>query len=94
MGGHMNRTMQLELPEDLYASLVEAAEKAGQKPEAVAVQWLTVAANKDRPYDPLEQFIDAFESPPEYRDWADNHDKYLGENLYREMRGNGDGEDA
>jgi len=35
--------------------------------------------------DPFEKFIGAFNSG--VPDWADNHDKYLDENLMRELRG-------
>ena len=90
----MDRTLQLKVPEEIYASLVEAAQKAGQQPEAVAVQWLADAVQKVQPYDPMEQFIGAFVAPPEFRDWAENHDKYLGENLSRGTSRENDEKDA
>ena len=35
--------------------------------------------------DPFEKFIGSINS--DIPDWADNHDKYIGEQLMREMRG-------
>jgi hypothetical protein len=90
----MNRTIQLEIPEEVYASLVEAAEKAGQQPEAMAVKWLAEAAQRGDLYDPLEQFIGAFASPPEASDWATNHDRYLGRNLHGDLIQKTDSGDA
>ena len=52
--------------------------------EEIALEKLA----KDEPKeidDPLDEFVGAFRS--DVPDWADNHDKYLGENLMREMRG-------
>ncbi|MBA2334086.1 MAG: hypothetical protein H0V90_04020 [Blastocatellia bacterium] len=35
--------------------------------------------------DPLDKFIGAFKG--DVPDWGENHDKYLGENYMRELRG-------
>jgi len=35
--------------------------------------------------DPFEKFIGSLHT--DVPDWADNHDKYIGEQLMREMRG-------
>jgi hypothetical protein len=71
----MNHPFILELPENVYESLLEKAKQAGKSPEALAVQLLT-AATQTVVDDPLEQFIGAFSSHGS--DWADAHDKYLG----------------
>lgn len=71
----MGHTMTLNVPEELYRSLVQRAEEAGQEPESLAVQLLTTATGPGV-YDPLEPFIGAFSS--QGSDWADRHDAYLG----------------
>ena len=80
----MNRTIQIELPEDVYTSLVEAAKKAGQQPEAVAAQWLADAIhrlNGNRPDDPFAQFIGSIPTDK----WANRHDELFGEHILEEM---------
>jgi hypothetical protein len=71
----MGHTLTLDVPEDVYQSLIQQAEQTGQPPEAVAVQLLA-SATQHKVDDPLEQFIDAFRSHS--ADWADQHDMYLG----------------
>jgi hypothetical protein len=77
----MNRTLHLEVSEDIYASLVEAAEKAGQQPEAVAVQMLTDAFNNHKSDDPFAPFIGAIATDK----WADRHDELFGRHIVEEM---------
>jgi hypothetical protein len=72
----MSHTLTLEIPEDVYESLLEAARQTGQRPETLAVQWLAQVPKKDVD-DPLEQFIGAFNS--QGSDWIEKHDDYLGE---------------
>ena len=71
----MGHTMTLNMPEELYRALVQRAEKAGQKPESLAVQLLRTVTEPGAE-DPLERFIGAFDS--QGSDWADRHDTYLG----------------
>ena len=66
----MGHTLTLDVPEEVYQSLLQQAEQTGQPPEAVAVQWLATAT-QHRVDDPLEQFIGAFRSQD--ADWADQH---------------------
>lgn len=68
----MGHAMTLNVPDEVYRSLVQRAEEAGQKPESLAVQLLASATEPD----PLEEFIGAFDSRGS--DWADRHDAYLG----------------
>jgi len=79
----MGHTLTLEVPEDVYQSLIQKAEHTGQPPEAVAVQLLTTAT-QPRVEDPLEPFIGAFSSHGV--DWADHHDVYLGTSVRDTMR--------
>ncbi len=71
----MGHTLTLDVPEDVYESLLKTAEQTGQQPEALAVQWLTQATQQDA-RDPVEQFIGAFNS--QGSDWVERHDEYLG----------------
>jgi hypothetical protein len=71
----MGHTLTLDVPEDVYQSLILQAKQTGQPPEAVAVQLLATAT-QHRVDDPLEQFIGAFRSHS--TDWPDKHDTYLG----------------
>ncbi len=80
----MTHSLTLEVPDNIYQSLIDKASKNGKKIEEVALEKL---ANGDEQHidDPLDEFVGAFRS--EVPDWAENHDKYLGESLYRELRG-------
>ena len=81
----MNYPLMLELPENVYESLIKKAKQAGKPPEVLAVQLLATAT-QTLIDDPLEPFIGAFSSHGS--DWADTHDKYLGlsakEKMHRE----------
>ena len=63
----MGHTLTLDVPEDVYQSLMQQAKQTGQAPEALAVQLLA-AATQHQVDDPLEQFIGAFSSHG--ADWA------------------------
>ena len=80
----MTHSLVLEVPESIYQSLVSEAEVEGRTVEEVALERLTVKKPQSA-VDPLDEFVGAFDSGG--MDWADNHDKYLGESLMREMRG-------
>ncbi len=82
----MTHKLLLEVPEDVYMSLVETARQEGQSPELLAAQWLAdVIRNGDLSEgDPLDKWIGAFSgSTP---GWADEHDKYIGEAILSSMR--------
>ncbi len=70
----MERTLTLEVPEEVFESLRRKAEEAGKPPEALAIESLA-AATGDRGGDPVEEFIGAFDS--EVPEWADRHDEHL-----------------
>ena len=71
----MGHSLQLDVPKEVYESLVRSAKQTGQPPEAVAVQWL-ISATASLEADPLEAFIGAF--PSDIADWGDEHDRYIG----------------
>jgi hypothetical protein len=83
----MERTLVLEVPEDLYEPLAETARRTGQTPEKLAMEWLATAIQSVID-DPVENFIGAFSS--NISDWADQHDKYIGRALMEHMRGQED----
>ena len=80
----MTHSLLLEVPESIYQPIVEEARAEGRKVEEIALERLANGKPK-KIDDPLDEFVGAFRS--DVPDWADNHDKYLGENLMREMRG-------
>ena len=80
----MGHTLTLEVPDEVYNPLLKTAEQTGQNPEELAIQWLA-AVVQTFSNDPLEKFIGALKS--DIPDWADQHDKHLGQSLMEEMRG-------
>jgi hypothetical protein len=84
----MGHKLILEVPEEVYEPLTQMAKKTGKTPERLAVEWLT-AASYVATRDPIEEFIGAF--PNDVPDWVDEHDKYLGQSLLEEERGEGTG---
>lgn len=78
----MEHTLVLEIPDEAYRPLVKTAKRIGQTPEKVAQDWLVIAIQTMLD-DPLEEFIGAFKS--NIPDWAEQHDKYLGQALMNEM---------
>ena len=83
----MTRTLRLELPDNVYRSLVRTAEQAGKSPEVLATDHL-MAIHRRQQADPVEEFIGAF--PSTAKDWVDRHDDYLGDaavsRMHRESR--------
>lgn len=85
----MSHTLTLEVPEEVYESLLKIAEQTGQPPESLAVRWLA-QASREGIDDPLEQFIGAFDGRGS--DWVDRHDRYLGEAALGAAKGSEDEE--
>lgn len=79
----MGYPLTLNVPENVYRSLVRQAEESGQPAEVLAVQLLTTATQPEAE-DPLEVFIGAFDS--QGSGWADHHDAYLGGSVNDTMR--------
>jgi hypothetical protein len=73
----MSHSLTLQIPEELYQPLIDAAERMGQTPEEVALKWLSEVAQQITD-DPIEQFIGAI--PSQVLDWTTQHDLYLGQN--------------
>ena len=79
----MTHSITLDLPEAVYKKLVEKASKNGKHIEEIAIEKLAVPSPEDIP-DPLDEFIGAFSSG--IPDLGLNHDKYIGEQIMRELR--------
>lgn len=79
----MSHVLQLELPEEIYKPLVKNAKQKGRSPEEIAIEYLKSILSKLED-DPIEKFIGAFQS--DIPDWADQHDKYLGQAQIEKMR--------
>ena len=79
----MRHTLTVELPEEIYEPLVKSAEQIGKTPEQMAAQLVTECV-KQLADDPVEKFIGSFAG--DVSDWADRHDKYLGDEALSHMR--------
>jgi hypothetical protein len=80
----MTHTLILEVPDEVFVPLAKTAQETGATLEKLAVEWLAAASRKGED-DPLEEWIGAFAST--VPDWADQHDKYIGQALMDELRG-------
>lgn len=79
----MTHSLTIEIPENIYQSLAQEAEAKGRKIEEIALERLA----NDEPReieDSLDKFVGAFSS--DISDWADNHDKYLGAELAKDLK--------
>lgn len=81
----MTHSLTLDLPEEIYQSLLKTALTNGKKVEEVAVAVLA-SVKKKKVADPFERFIGSVRS--DITDLAENHDKYIGENLAQDLNGN------
>ncbi len=79
----MTHSIVLEVPENIYQGIVKEAESKQRKVEEIALERLAKDAPREID-DPLDKFIGAFRS--NVPDWADNHDKYLGEELAKDLK--------
>lgn len=80
----MTHSLTLEIPEKTYRTLVERASKKGKQIEEIAVEKLAIPSPEDIP-DPLDKYIGYISSG--IPDLGINHDKYIGERLMRDFRG-------
>lgn len=81
----MTHSLTLDLPEEIYQPLLKTALTNGKKVEEVAVEVLASVKRKNVA-DPFERFIGSVKS--DITDLAENHDKYIGENLAQDLNGN------
>ena len=76
----MTHQLILEVPNEIYDPLAETAKSKGATPEHLALDWLA-AMSYHASRDPMEKFIGSM--PGDTPDWADQHDKYLGDELLK-----------
>jgi hypothetical protein len=72
----MGKTLMLEISDELYEVLDQAAKKVGKTPEALGVAWFAAAIERVV-NDPLFKYAGAISS--DVPDWADRHDQYIGQ---------------
>ncbi len=79
----MAHTLSLDLPDEVFESVVKKAGQEGTTPERLVTDWLasTTQLSDD---DPLLKLAGCFESG--LGDVGTSHDEYLGEALAQEMR--------
>lgn len=75
----MTQQVLLNIPDQLYQTLLQIAQKRGESLENLAIECLNEFENKSEEIDPLEQFIGAFNS--NNLDWVENHDYYIGKSI-------------
>ncbi len=80
----MTHSLTLDLPEEIYQPLLNTAMQNGKRVEEIAVEVLA-SVRKTKVADPFEKFIGSIKS--DITDLAENHDKYIGENLAKDLNG-------
>lgn len=83
----MAKTLTIQLSEDLELKLTAQAEKLNLSLESLILQSLEQTVNQIEPdqNDPLVQLFGSIKT--DIQDVADNHDHYIGQALYEELRG-------
>lgn len=79
----MRHILTLQLSEDVYSLLLKLSEQTGHLPEVLATQWV-ISETRKQTEDPLEEFIGRFKFGSS--DWADSHDRFIGEILNGNMK--------
>ncbi len=80
----MSHTLTLELPDEIYEPLAEAATQLGCHASDVALRWLAKQA-RARGVDPLRAFIGTFQSAEP--GWTDRHHELSADLAEDKMRG-------
>jgi hypothetical protein len=83
----MSHPLTIDVPEEIFSYLNKLALQQGKTPETLA-QELVSTAVQELEEDPLLRWAGAIDS--EISDVAERHDYYIGQALYRELRGNPD----
>lgn len=89
----MAKTFVITLPDDLEQALTIAAERLNKSPEEIMVQVLSeqlthspeLGGIQQAEADPLLQLIGSLSV--DLPDLAENHDRYIGQALNRELKG-------
>jgi hypothetical protein len=83
----MSHPLTIDVPEEVFSYLNKLALQQGKTPETLAQELVTTAV-QELEEDPLLRWAGAIDS--EISDVAERHDYYIGQALYRELRGNPD----
>jgi hypothetical protein len=85
-GVAMSNMVVLEVPQELYEALQAQAQKKGQEPDTLAIEWLTEAIQQASAIedDALIQLFGTIES--DIPDIAERHDDYIGRELVHKLR--------
>jgi hypothetical protein len=75
--------LTLQLPDDVYAPLLDRAQRAGKSPEAVAADFVSTCVSSSES-DPLIALLGSIDS--DLTDVAERHDEYIGAELMRRTR--------
>jgi len=83
----MNQTLVIEIPEQLQQQLLAKANTLNVSLETLVLQSLTELATTDKTeeFDPILPLLGTLKT--EVNDIAENHDKYIGEALLKEIEG-------
>lgn len=74
----MSTTLTLEIPDQIYRSLLKKADKCGKTLDQILIEWMGDVV-KDELDDPLLKLAEAFSS--DIKDINSNHDFYIGQEL-------------
>jgi hypothetical protein len=85
----MSHQLTLDLPDEVYTSLLRKAEEAGQPLESLVQEWLAQVVLAPRPAGRLRRWAGAFAS--DVPDAASRHREYLGQAFQDELQGKPDG---
>jgi hypothetical protein len=80
----MSHLLTIDVPEEVFSTLNKLALQQGKTAEALAQELVSPAVQELEEY-PLLRWAGAVDS--EISDVAERHDYYLGQALYRELRG-------
>jgi hypothetical protein len=83
----MSHPLTIDVPEEVFSYLNKLALQQCKTPETLAQELVSTAVQKLEE-DPLLRWAGAIDS--EISDVAERHDYYIGQALYRELRGNPD----
>ena len=83
----MSHPLTIDVPEEVFSYLSKLALQQGKTPEALVQEQVSTAV-RELEEDPLLRWAGTIDS--EISDVAERHDYYIGQALYRELRGNPD----
>lgn len=80
----MSQTIQVEISDEDYRHLTQLAQREGKTPAELSAEIVSRNVT-NLLHDPLDEFIGKINT--NMPGWTDRHDKLLGEQLARELKG-------